>query len=687
MLSRGGGAVAFQKVVSKVSDLPSPLDAEPGSRIIVRETEEVYGLNHTTRMWEPIGTLKKVGGKSPEELGRHVDTEGNPHKTTLQDVLAAGQQASVDGEILITGKGASQIRLLSGTSALRVGPDVGNKDGVFWINAGPGRTTILRVVNSDGADQVVLGSDGSLTSKGVARFEGGFKGPAHFEDAITAAEGVNSAEGYDLVLSGDKGVMLRVGGQERALFLDDGLALRGNLSVKDLSLTGQVHGSIIPSKPDLKLGDPNARWLAAFVGSINVGGQVMVKVPANSKDHPFQIVSDVPGDSVVLTAGGSLGLGTDSPEARLDVRGRVLVDGGLALTGSGLASSGWSVQFADTLTIAHNGMPAITAGADGTVLSSNTKIAGDLVVVGKLALGSLYGLKHEEIEFKGGSATYRASMHKFTGPIKVDTTEPRPLDVPGLTVDNGNLLGQGDIKGWKSAQLDESLVVGTTTIVNGTIDAPDGLTVRGPRLVADTLHLRNGLIKSHALRLEGANGSAEFSMGGPTCGLTFEGKRWEVNGISQLTADDVSTKGLKVEGGAILCGGAANFSKQGLALTGVLSVGGLGFKRLEEDLELNGVQVATQFQLPVGVRIEAVVVKLKSDVSGARFLQVGDLATPDRFASPNTSLRTGSVIRGLNHCDRGQSVQLTEGPVVISCDAPATGKVHVTVYFVDPAAL
>ena len=122
MLSRGGGAVAFQKVVSKVSDLPSPLDAEPGMRIIVRETEEVYGLNATTRMWEPIGTLKKVGGKKPEELAAHVDSKDNPHATALQDVLEVGATAKVKGEILITGKSVA-LRLLSGTSALRVGPD------------------------------------------------------------------------------------------------------------------------------------------------------------------------------------------------------------------------------------------------------------------------------------------------------------------------------------------------------------------------------------------------------------------------------------------------------------------------------------------------------------------------------------------------------------------------------------
>jgi hypothetical protein len=175
-------------------------------------------------------------------------------------------------------------------------------------------------------------------------------------------------------------------------------------------------------------------------------------------------------------------------------------------------------------------------------------------------------------------------------------------------------------------------------------------------------------------------------MGGPACGLSFEGKSWQLDGVSKLNAGSINTKELKASGGATFCDGSASFSKSGLALTGSLSVGGLAFKKVVENLKLNGTATQTKFQLPVGVRVEAVIVKLTSAVTGARFLQVGDTSDPDRFATPCTNLKAGSLIRGLNHWSQGRAVQKVSSPVVVSADESASGTVQVTIHYVDPAA-
>ena len=687
MLSRGGGAIAFQKVVSKVSDLPSPLDAEQGQRIIVRETEEVYGLNSTTRMWEVIGTLKRVGGKKPEELAAHVDSTGNPHGTSLQDVLDAGTTVTVSQEISITGKGpATQIRLMSGNAALRVGPDAGSKDGVIWLNVGAGQKTILRAVDAKGDDTLVLGTDG-IVSAGSATFRGGFKGPAAFEDEIIASEGVQSAEGFDLVLSGDKGVVLKVGGLETALLISDALQLKANLAIKGLSLSGTVQGDLIP-EGSYALGAPQARWKSAALGHLDVDGQVVLRVGVNSTKAPLQVTGAVPGDGVILTAGGELGLGTDSPDARLDVRGDILVDSGLRLTKTSIKSDEWAATFGAELTIVHKDVVLLRGQPDGTTVLGSTKVQGDLVVAGKLALGGISGLHGQEIAFAGKSASYKADLHEFHGPMIVNAANSkRPLQVPGLAVEDGNLLGEGDIKGWNSAHLVSRLVVGTTVVMDGAIAAPDGLTIQGPLLTADALQLRKGLIKSNVVRLEGHGGSAEFNMSGPNCGLSFEGKHWVLEGVDHLEAVKVKASSLDVSGPSNLCDGAARLTKEGLALTGQLSVGGLAFKKIVEEVELDGLGAQTKFELPAGVRIEAVLVRLKTDVTGARFLRVGDAGDPDRFASPSTDLKAGALIRGLNHWGTGRAVQKVAGPVFVIADAVASGALVITIHYVDPAAL
>jgi hypothetical protein len=699
MLSRAGGAVAFQKVVNKVSDLPSPLDAEPGLKIIVRETEEVYGLNAQTRMWEVIGTLKKVGGKKPEEIAAHIDEAGNPHGTTLQQVFETGTEATISQEIVITGKkGSAQLRLLSGSAAVRVGNDAGSKEGIFWVNAGRGSKTVLRVVDADGEDKFVIASDGSLTSGGSARF-GSFKGAARFEDEITAVEGVHSAGGYDLVLGGDKGVVLRVGGEDKALLTKQGLSTRESMTVgRDLSVGGLVTTSLHPRSDSLELGTDEARWARAAFGDLSLAGSIQVKVAPNSKAPPLQIVSPAPGHGTTLLPTGELGLGTDAPEKRLDVRGEAIVGSGdsrLIVSGTGLSCAGWSVSpgSGDSFSVAREGKNLLDITKDGSTLTTGLRVTGNLFVGGGLCIGGVDGPSGQRIEFRKRLTAYDAGYHSFTGAVRIESEESTPFSVGEvLTVKDGDLVGKGGaLKGWESAQLGGRLVVGDTILTNGAVSCTDAFVVNAPALAASNLRLVGGAPKisvTNELVLEGTGGKAYIELGGPMCGITFEGRHWTIEGLDKLAAGTTETKSLKVEGGAEFCEGTATLSKQGLRLAGALSVGGLGFKKIEEELELIGEKTPTKLVvIPEGVRVEAVVLKLKTGVSGARFLQVGDLTNPDRFAGPVTNLSAGAVIRGLNHCDRGQSVQRAPGPVVVSCDAPATGKVLITVYYVDPAAL
>ena len=686
MLSRGGGAIAFQKVVSKVSDLPSPLDAEPDQKIVVRETEEVYGLNATTRMWEVIGTLKRVGGKKPEELAAHIDSRGNPHGTSLQDVLDVGTTVKISQEIVLDGKGpASQIRLMSGSSALRVGPDAGSKDGVLWMNVGAGKKTFLRAVNADGDDMLVLSTEG-IVSGGSATFKS-FKGLAEFEDEIVANEGVRGAGGYDLLLAGDKGVLFKVGGKDAALLTGEGLVLKKGLglSINNLSLIGQVSGNLIPSKENSKLGDPKARWAEAAVGDLDVAGQLLIGVPANSTKIPFQISGAVPGDAVVLSSGGALGLGTDSPKERLDVRGSVLIEESLTLSGTGLVRDGLAVRLVDGLSVAHKGRVVFAAGVDGIDLSGNAKVEGDLVVTGKLALGGVSGLNGQSILFRDKSTLYKAGAHKFAGPIVVDTSDPVPLRVPGFSVEEGNVHVSGDINAASAALT--SLTIGDTALLNNSLTTPGEFEIDAKTLVTKALRLTDGQIETNVLKIKGAGGSAEFAFNGPNCGLTFEAKHFEMSGIDKLEVGEAITESLSVAGNASFCSGKAAFNKQGLALVGDLNVGGLAFKRVVEELTLDGMSAQTNFEIPAGVRIEAVIVRLMNDVSGARFLQVGDSSDAGRFSGPTTDLKAGTLIRGLNHWNQGRAVQKTKAPVIVSGDAAATGKLVVTIHYVDPAAL
>ena len=489
----------------------------------------------------------------------------------------------------------------------------------------------------------------------------------------------------DLVLSGDKGVVLHVGDEVKAILTSKLMTLASGLEMNgDLRLHGSVGSDLIPSG-DLQLGHPKARWAKAAMGDLDLDGQLVVHVAPNAKKAPLQVTGSVPGDGAVLTAGGALGLGTDKPDAKLDVRGEVLVGGKLRLGAEGLTCGDWSTSYSTALAITHKGKDVLRCSPDGLTLSGSVKVNGGLSVGGQLAVDGLAGQHNELIAFSNGTITHNAKLHTFTGPLKVDSHGPRPLEVPGLTVDSGDLLGSGELKGWKAARLSKELTVGSATLSDNGLKVPGEFSLEASALVTKGLRLvseRPKVEVLNELRLQGSGGSATFAMGGPNCGLDLEGKHWELNGLNKLGVDNLSASTLGA-GHAELDSGRV---KSSLQVDGTLKVGGLALKKVSEEVEFEGF-AQTKFEIPAGVKIEAVVVKLLSDVVGPRFLQVGDLTDPARFASATASLRAGSLIRGLAHWETGRVVQKAPGPITVSGDAPAKGKVLVTVHYVDPAAL
>lgn len=359
MLSRGATA-AFQKVVLKVSDLPSPLSVGANERVIVRETEEVYGIDATSGSWAVVGSLKRVGGKRPEELAAHLDSKANPHETTLGQVLAAGADAELEQGLVLRAKSQdlkALVRLLQRAGALRIGPDVGQSTAAIWLNMGGAACAAVRVVDGDGNDRLVLEADGSLRAVGSAEFRGGVVGRTEFHDEIVADQiygpdaisNGSDADGVQLEISSGRArgagkaapLVLSVGAadggrgqlgsrKQMAFITERGLGVgkmpEAALDVAgDLRLTGAVDADLRPSKSHKSLGTVDARWRLA-ASSVDVAGAadavpVRVAVAPDQKAALLVFSRRATGDVLMLDEQGRLGLGAAAPTHTLDVRG------------------------------------------------------------------------------------------------------------------------------------------------------------------------------------------------------------------------------------------------------------------------------------------------------------------------------------------------------------------------------
>jgi hypothetical protein len=808
MLTRGSGA-AIQKVVAKVSDLPSPLDAVSGERIIVRETEEVYSLDPTTRMWAVVGVLKKVGGKRPEELADHLDSVGNPHKTTLAQVMASGASVALDektGELTLDDKGnklKTLVRLLKTNGALRIGPDVGNSTATVWINTGKkgAKPSVIRLVDGDvGADQFVLEADGSVTSSGAAIFKKGISGPTKFDDELTAAEGVFGADadesgpdanaleiGSGRPKDGGKSapVILSVGAKGarvRKAFLTErglGIGVPNPTEALDVSgnlkLGGTVSSNLDPTDDHKQgLGGAKRRWKTVSTATLNVLPEadetaIIVGLKPGQK-APIILIGT---DTLSLDQDGDLGLGTATPDRKLDVRGSGLAigapvgharvtladngDGDVQLSFNRLPDGssedenlyGWSVVPGSGALDAFEVRRRAKGGQwrallhvdnNGTQLTGDLSISGALKTNTSLATNGLTGAASNgqngiafnpngtAIDYFAQGALVDGCAHNFSSTWKnaakalaglilnvTDQGSSATSSLLKLMLNHnlmfdfrkdgtlfGGSLGSSDAP-WKSAYLANELSVDGMRLSKGLIesDAQLELRAKGVALHKNLCFLDDKVnviySKAGLLAVTNTNADATIFLDArkKSYGINFPMGGAAIRGVGDMQVETLNAEALVVEA-ANPSGNLASFSADGktvlalnkdeLTFNGTLTVNGLSIEKLEEDVVLDGQRAETKFKIPAGVRVEAVIVRVIDDVSGARFWQAGDAVTADRFISASTRLHGGQIVRGLNHCDRGLSVQQVSGSVVITTDAPATGKFCVTVIFMNPKA-
>jgi hypothetical protein len=805
--------------VLKVSDLPSPLDAVPGDRIIVRETEEVYGLDAATRMWSVIGTLKKVGGKKPEELAAHLDAETNPHKTTLAQVLATGATVQLDektGELVLedkSGKLKALLRLLKNGGALRVGADVGNSTGTLWVNAGKkgSKATVLRVVEGDaGDDQFVLEADGSIKSAGTATFKGGVSGPTAFDDAVTAAEGVFGADAeeaadgdafalelgsgrvrgtgkaapivFSLGTKGAKGDGKLAGRAKKATLSEKGLGIGTEpteaLDVAgNLKLSGTVSSDLSPTDDRKQmLGTLARRWRGVVAAAMGIAPEtdetaLIVSVKPGQKAPIILIGGQKTGDILALNQDGDLGLGTVRPDRKLDVQGSGIAVGapaGKARTtlsddGDGdvqlsfnRATDGsaeddalhsWSLALGNSKRDAFEIQRRAKGGewrsllhvdAAGSRLSGDLTVSGAIKTTAPLASDSLNGATSGgkngiALAANGASVDLFAKNDQTDGAVyKLIGGWKNPAKaLAGLILDiadrgsaagssllqlmlnsknvfdfrkDGTLLGKSlgseDAK-WDSAFLSEKLVVGGASYEDGTIAAEGDIDLEassGVVGVPTTLSFKGktSAIKTGAAGMLSVDGEAVIALhtSKNAYGIDFPMGGAKVSGVGSMDVErlDAGTVVIDSEARELLVASAKGrraltVTKDAVTTSGTLNAGGFAINKVQETVDITTGRSETKLKLPAGVRVEAVVATVIETLKDITFFQIGDAATPDRFLGPSTRVVGGAVSKGLNHCDRGQSVQQVEAPLVITTDAPPSGgKLLVTVFFMNPSS-
>lgn len=774
MLVRSGGAAAIQRVVSKVSDLPSPLDAQPGERIVVRETEEVYAIDATTRMWAVIGTLKKVGGKRPEELAAHLEAEGNPHKTTLSQVAAAGATVQLDektGEFTLedkSGKLKGLLRLLRTGGALRIGPDAGKSNAAIVVNGGKkgAQTPILHVLGETGDDRALLDGDGNLKISGVAEIKGGVKGPTTFADAITALGGINGGDA--LSISAKKLNLGKLTVTDRGLGIGkeptEALDVAGNLKI-----SGQVSSDLSPSDDNkLSLGEPKRRWKAISAATLNVLPEAdetaLVLGLKPGQKAPIILVGT---DKVVLDSDGDLGLGTAEPVRKLDVRGSGIAIGSpvgdarvtLADNGDGDvqlsfnrfpdgspeddSTYGWTVVPGNAKFDGFAVRRRAKGGDWHSLLQLTTdglKLVGDLTLNGSiktsapLSTNALYGAASlgkngiainpngASLDYFAQNGLYDGCLHSFSGVwknaqktlgglvlsiddqgsaaasslMKLLVNKVAVLDVRKDGALFGRSLGDED-QAWEAAYVNK-VAVGQTSLTDGTLSVPGDLdldTGSGVVRMGGQIILRGGKnsieTSSNGLSIEGDK-AIYFGTKADGYGIAFQDSGAVISNVGEIGAGVVSTNFLNVNSGSSIIAKLGSKGKSVLTLSDTrmslnagLSVGGFSIEKVQETVDVTAARIETKLKLPAGVRVEAVVAQVIEDLTDVRFFQIGDAATPDRFLGASTKTTAGDVSKGLNHCDRGQSVQNVEAPLVITTDAPPSGgKILVTVFYMNP---
>lgn len=318
-----------RRVVEKVADLPSGLNAAAGEEYIVRENEAVYGLDDK-RQWVQTGSYAKHSAVKAEHITAHLNAKGNPHKTTLSDILAEGSEVELQRDLVLKGRGV-RVQPKPGTPGVAIGETGKKAEAAIALGSGRkgSKTPLVGIYELENGEPIfLLDGDGNLNSQGEVSFAGGWRGDLAVSGAIKA-KGLEAET--ELGLAGEKVAFAtgKKGARKLLLALDDQASVLGNLSVAgDLELRGSLKNDVIPASPDKLLGGATKRWRNVFARGVNIEALdgvdeplIAVKSKAKRKAHLIELGLDTPGDLFALTANGLLGLGTAAPRRHLDVRG------------------------------------------------------------------------------------------------------------------------------------------------------------------------------------------------------------------------------------------------------------------------------------------------------------------------------------------------------------------------------
>jgi hypothetical protein len=539
-------------------------------------------------------------------------------------------------------------------------------------------------------------------------------------------------------------VVLSPGRKQKVFVTETGLGVgaepKAALDVAgNVKFTGFLQADASPDE-DKKyvVGSAKRRWKGVFAGTLDLDPSadatvLALKMHAAQTKPVLHVSKQSEGDVLVLDGDGKLGVGAPKPERSLDVRGSGIAIGTPVGKARATLAESKDGEVVLSYNVGTDGLPAdssqvswaVTPGGRSDYFAVQRRAKGgewqSLLYVtpsGAMISGGLH--VHElqaptvqadkilsangSIEF-GEKINYKGKDHVFTGKSAAFELEddsafevsvgPRLL----LGVHKNAVIGSGSLGApdapWSAAHIADELTVGGMSVKAGTIES-DTLELSakkgavGVRQNLALLDPKFNVVYAKSGRVSIVSDIPEKTIwldaGKKSYGLHFSNGGAQITGVSDLAVQQLGTKNVVVEGQAIF--GAqekptAIVTPDGMAVNGSFAVNGLGFQKLEEDVTLSGARTETKLKIPAGVRVEAVVVTVIDDVRGARFWQAGDASSSDRFISATTKLQAGSVVPGLNHCDRGQSVQQADGAIVFAADAPATGKLHVAVYYMQ----
>lgn len=517
----------------------------------------------------------------------------------------------------------------------------------------------------------------------------------------------------------------------------------------NIRLTGSIDGDLVPKTKDRALGTKDKRWASAALGALDLQGAedaTLLALRANPKQSkPLIKVSSASGDGDIfsLDALGMLSTGAIKIKSALSVGSFLIED---TASGAVLGHDTWKILPGHSK---RDCTEVLRRSEDGNwtsilkVTQSGLGIGGDLKVAGavyanELRTNSVIGSDGGIISVHGEGNGYNARTHVFTGEWNTDNnTDGLSVNISDrksgalscilkLMLNGESLLalrkdgtlvpGKGQSVGsadapWAHAFVSD-LTVGTLVLNQDGIAtlssdlglAPGSGTVTLPqklKFTGDVGEIRVGVGESlilgddkHGVAFDFAE-VIRFDLGGGQLvnasgiklysgGPTLLDLKQQASGAFRSIVLDVEGKtgtlmDLRLNGQSCL-----KVADDGVSVGGTFNVMGLAFQKLEGEVSLSGLKAQTPFVIPAGVLILSVTATVVEDIEGVRFIQLGDSVTADRFSGATTGLTAGSIIKGMNQ-HRGHAAQLSDAPIVVTTDAPATaGKLKVTAFVLNP---